>query len=115
MSEWRSYYKWSDLAVNAGCKEDFFRIQYKHLCGFSHSSRLSINQIQQTKSVNKQNEMTKSSKAILILILAKYIYDYIELMPLLHSVKEDLKLNPLILQWKSIAETITNDKQPENN
>ena len=111
--EWRLYDKWSTLASKAGFDEIFFREKYKYLCSYSHSSRLSIIQIQQTKTLLGQTQIALAFKGILILVLAKFIYDYIELLPQLKSVKYDDPRYSLVLQWKEAAEIIGKQILPE--
>ena len=48
-----------------------------------------------------------SSNSILILILAKFIYDYIEIIPALHYIKNENENYSLILEWKMIAGILT--------
>jgi len=104
--QWRLNYSWNDLAVKAGFSKDYFRQQYKFLCGYAHSSRLSVIQIQQNVTFEQQREMAIASIGTLMVVLAKYMHDYIEIMPQLNSVKQDMKKYPIIHFWKTIGETI---------
>jgi hypothetical protein len=104
--QWRLDKSWLDLAIEAGFGESFFKQQYKFLCGYAHSSRLSIIQIQQNKTVGEQGEMAKASMGVLMVILSKFIHDYVELMPPLHGKKEYVSKNVLIATWKLVGETI---------
>jgi hypothetical protein len=101
---WRLSNSWSDLAVSAGFNQKFFDDQYGFLCSHAHSSRLSIIQIQQTKDLESQNEMTKASIGILMVVVAKYLYDYINLIPELHHFKDDKEKYHIIAVWKAIGE-----------
>ncbi len=104
--QWKLDKYWGDLAVGACFKKEFFRQQYKFLCGYAHSSRLSIIQIQQNKTIEGQREMAKASMGVLMVVLAKYIYDYIHLLPQLEEVKNNIEKYPIIKVWKAIGEEI---------
>lgn len=104
--QWRMDKSWLDLAIKAGFRKEFFKSQYKFLCGHSHSSRLSIMQVQQNKRIDEQNEMTKASMGILMVVLAKFMYDYINLLPQLKEVKNDMDKYKSILVWKAVGEKI---------
>lgn len=101
---WRLSNSWSDLAVSAGFNKKFFDDQYSFLCSHSHSSRLSIIQIQQTKDLINQNKMTNASIGILMVIIAKYLYDYIHLIPELNHFKNEKEKYHIIAVWKAIGE-----------
>jgi hypothetical protein len=103
---WRIDKSWSDLAIAAGFRKEFFSQQYKFLCAHSHSSRLSVIQIQQNKSIDEQREMVKATMGVLMVILAKYMDDYVGLMPQLRDVKDDLGKYAIIRIWKTIGDTI---------
>ena len=113
--EWRLNYKWHDLATKAGFNEIYFRQQYKFLCGYAHASRLSVIQIQQNKTFEKQKEMTWASIGTLIIILAKHMYDYIEIMPQLRAIKNDLTKYPIILVWKNFGDQMISGNIEEEN
>ncbi len=101
---WRLSKSWSDLAVQAGFTREFFDLHYSFLCSHSHSSRLSVIQIQQCKDTDSQLQMGKASAGLLIGILAKFLFDYINLIPQLHSYKLDSAKMNLIIFWKAIFE-----------
>lgn len=104
--EWRLNYKWHDLATKAGFNIDFFRQQYKFLCSYAHASRLSVIQIQQNKTFENQKEMATSSISTIMVVLAKHIHDYIEIMPQLKDAKKDVPNYPIIQFWKTIGEEL---------
>lgn len=105
--EWRLNYKWHDLATKAGFNKDYFIHQYKFLCSYAHASRLSVIQIQQSKTFEQQKEMATSAIGILMVVLAKHMHDYIEIMPLLQSKKQDMPTYPIIDFWKTIGEKLS--------
>jgi hypothetical protein len=112
--EWKIFDSWTKLAVNAGFQETFFKQQYRILCSYSHSGRFSIMQIYQCKTSELQNHMVKASRSVLILILAKFIYDYIELWPILHETRNEKDYN-IITFWKNIAETIARPSEENHS
>lgn len=103
---WRLDNAWINLATQAGFSETFFRQQYKFLCGYAHSSRLSIIQIQQTKNIEQQKEMAKASISVLMIVIAKFMYDYIQIIPELKAVEEEFEAFPLISMWKMVGENL---------
>ncbi|MBK7567981.1 MAG: hypothetical protein IPI31_09160 [Bacteroidetes bacterium] len=104
--EWRLTLGWVDLATRAGINEIYFRNQYKFLCNYAHASRLSVIQIQQNKTFIQQKEMALFTVNTLIVVLAKHMYDYIEIMPALNVLKVKMKQYPIILFWKKIGENL---------
>ena len=105
--QWRLNYSWSKIAKDAGIGGTVFDQQYKFLCGYAHSSRLSTMQIQQTKGIENQLMMARSSLAILMFVLAKHMFDYINIIP---ELKSSVDLNSfqykLIFLWKEIGENM---------
>lgn len=101
--EWRIDKGWAVLAVNAGFQEAFFKQQYKFLCGYAHSSRLSIIQIQQSGGLQQQTEMAKASVGVAMVVLAKFMFDYIHLIPALREAKHELPTFPMISIWKAVG------------
>lgn len=104
--QWKLEKNWADLATNSGFSTSFFQPQYKFLCAYSHSSRLSVMQVQQNKNIEQQLEMASSLTTILMVVLAKFMFDYIELLPQLHEVKNEADIYQIILGWKDIAERL---------
>jgi Family of unknown function (DUF5677) len=108
--EWRIFDGWTKLATSAGFPESFFRQQYRLLCSYSHSGRHSVMQIHDAKTPELQNNMIQASRAILILMLAKFIDDYVDQFPALQLVKKEPSYQ-LVKFWKHIAETINQDQK----
>jgi len=104
---WRLSKGWSDLAVNAGFNKSFFDTNYKFLCGYAHSGRLSVLQILQTKDVKDQESMSLGCVGTIMVVIAKHVYDYIELLP---ELKKMVNINSpefqLIYLWKQIGENL---------
>ncbi|MBF9223384.1 DUF5677 domain-containing protein [Hymenobacter ruricola] len=103
---WRVDKSWRQLAVNAGFDEGFFKQQYSFLCGYAHSSRLSVIQIQQSRNLVQQQEMADASVGVAMVVLAKFMYDYIQLIPTLKAVQNNLSAFGMISIWKTIGEQL---------
>ncbi|OGS71542.1 MAG: hypothetical protein A3F91_08360 [Flavobacteria bacterium RIFCSPLOWO2_12_FULL_35_11] len=103
--QWRLNNSWVQLAVMAGFSERFFKQQYKFLCAYAHSSRLSIIQIQQIKELEAQKEMALASISVLMVIIAKFMFDYIHLIPELNEIKNEPEY-AIIAAWKMIGENL---------
>jgi hypothetical protein len=101
---------WVDLAKKAGFDEGYFRKQYLFLSAYVHSNNLSVFQIQQIKDLDVKRQMAESFFIVPMLVLGKYAYDYVELMPGL-KVKIDFNSQKykVLLQYKNIAENLRND------
>lgn len=104
--EWR-YLGWPQIAQASGLDEKYFRQIYSWLCAYAHSNRWSIIQIQQSQKLNDQRKMAESFILILMIILGKYGYDYVNIMPHLKNKvdinSEDFKI---LLEYKIIAESL---------
>ncbi|MEO6884282.1 MAG: DUF5677 domain-containing protein [Bacteroidia bacterium] len=114
--QWRLRNSWTDLAVDAGFKETFFNQQYKFLCAYAHSSRLSIIQIQQTKNIDTQTKVIQATMSLIKIVLAKYIYDYVHLMPALkQSVDFNSAEHVRLLIWKNVGDKMTGNPDEDAN
>jgi len=105
---------WFELAKSAGFNEGYFRKQYMFLSSYSHSNRLSVIQIQQTKKFSEQTEMANAFIGILMVLLAKHSYDYVHIIPPLKN-KVDLTSEKyqIIRIYKNIGERLSNELNTE--
>lgn len=103
---WRIDSSWGKLAVNAGFDVGFFKQQYGFLCGYAHSSRLSVIQIQQSRDLAQQQEMADASVGVAMVVLAKFMFDYIQLIPALKAIQNELSAFAMISAWKTIGENL---------
>jgi hypothetical protein len=105
---------WFELAKRAGFNEGYFRKQYMFLSSYSHSNRLSVIQIQQVKTLAEQTEMANAFVGIAMVLLAKYSYDYVQIIPPLKN-KVDLASDKyrIIRIYKNIGELLSNDLKTE--
>lgn len=104
--EWRLNYAWHNLAVEAGFNYDFFKTVYKYLCSYAHTGRLSIIQIQQNKSIAEQQFMSDLAVDTMLIVLAKYMHDYIRVVPALNDWQNDSEKYPIIAFWKTMGDQI---------
>ncbi|UUZ62070.1 hypothetical protein LP417_17325 [Polaromonas sp. P1-6] len=96
--DWRVGNGWSDLGVQAGFHEKYFKNIYGYLCGYSHSSYLSALQVGQAQSIEKQQMLTKSILGIGVVIMAHFAFSYTDAF---NSAGEVLSANA---EAKRIAE-----------
>lgn len=50
--------------------------------------------------------MAKASISVLMVVLAKFMYDYIQLIPELKAIERDLEAFPMISIWKMVGENL---------
>ena len=74
--EWRIGNGWSDLSVQAGFHEKYFKNIYGYLCGYSHSSYLSALQVGQAQTLEDQQMLTESILGIAVVIMAHFAFSY---------------------------------------
>jgi hypothetical protein len=104
---WRMDKTWLDLATDANFTRRFFNQQYKFLCGHSHSSRLSIIQIQQSQSFESQKLLAAASIGVLMVVNAKFTFEYFEIIPGLKELVDiDSEEFNLIKVWKEMGENL---------
>jgi hypothetical protein len=74
--DWRIGSGWSDLSVQAGFHEKYFKDIYGYLCGYSHSSYLSALQVGQAQTIEDQRMLTQSILGIGVVIMAHFAFSY---------------------------------------
>ncbi len=67
--EWRIGNDWADLGAQAGFHTKYFDNIYGYLCGYSHSSYISVLQVGQAKSIEDQQMLTKSILGIGVVLI----------------------------------------------
>lgn len=104
--KWQSK-QWNQMATSAGFSLSFFRQNYMFLSSYAHSNRLSVIQIQQIKKKEEQQKIACAFIGIILPVIAKYAYDYLQVMPDLNT-KIDLSLPEfsVIRTYKYIGENI---------
>jgi hypothetical protein len=104
--DWRMRIPWNQLAINAGFSKDFFAEQYRFLSGYAHAGRLSVMQIQQADTLQKQIDLSRSFVAILMLVIPKFVTDYIKLIPHFENINLRKEHLSLIENWKKVADSL---------
>lgn len=105
--KWKINFNWNQLAVNAGFEENYFKDFYSYLCSYAHTGRLSSLQTMQTTEYKQQKDNAENFLIHSLIILAKYIYDYVNLIPQLKPTFENNILGKnTVLKWKEIGEQL---------
>jgi hypothetical protein len=74
--EWKVGISWTDLGIEAGFHDKYFKNIYSYLCGYSHSSYISALQVGQADSVDTQKSLTQAILGIGVVIMAHYAFTY---------------------------------------
>lgn len=112
---WRIGKSWTDLSAHAAIPKETFKHIYSYLCSYSHSGRLSIIQIEQTKGLENEKQFGKVFQSINLIILARLIVDYVYLLPDCKATFESNKdVMDKVYIWNKIGDrleiTHTNNK-----
>ena len=104
---WKINFNWGILAENAGFEKNYFKDFYSYLCSYAHTGRLSSLQIMQATDHKQQNDSGNMFLNFSLIILSKYIFDYVKLIP---QLKPAFERNPkgknTVLKWKVIGEQL---------
>lgn len=101
------YKQWHEMATSAGFSENFFRQLYMYMSSYAHANRLSVIQIQQMKTIEEQKDVAAGFVGIILTVISKYIYDYVQIMPgLSEKVNLDSPEYGLVKMYKAIGESI---------
>ena len=93
--------------MNAGFEENYFKDFYSYLCSYAHTGRLSSLQTMQITEYKQQKDNAENFLIHSLIILSKYIYDYVNLIPQLKSAFEShIKGKHTVLKWKEIGEQL---------
>jgi hypothetical protein len=100
---------WPDLAKKAGFDDDYFRKQYMFLSAYAHSNSLSVYQTQQVTNIDAKRQMADAFISVPMVVLGKYAYDYVQIMPTLKG-KIDFSLGKyrILYRYKEIGERLNN-------
>ncbi|GAT63648.1 DUF5677 domain-containing protein [Paludibacter jiangxiensis] len=78
---WRVFKSWRDLAIESGLPKQYFDVIYSYMSSYSHSGRLCVMQIEQSRDIISQKAMADLYIQFCLEILARLIHDYILYMP----------------------------------
>ncbi len=105
--KWKINFNWNQLAVNSGFEENYFKDFYSYLCSYAHTGRLSSLQTMQATEYKQQKDNAENFLIHSLIILAKYIYDYVNLITELKlAFESNLKGKNTVLKWKEIGEQL---------
>lgn len=74
--KWKIGRDWTDLGIDAGFHEKYFKNIYNYLCSYSHSSYISALQIGQADSPETQRSLTQAILGIGVVVMAHYAFTY---------------------------------------
>lgn len=77
--KWK-YKEWSTIGLSAGLDEIHANIIYSYLCGYAHSSNLSIIQIQQ--AITKEEQDALPIISILLVVISNMVKAWLSLFPM---------------------------------
>jgi hypothetical protein len=114
---WRLWHSWSDIAVKAGYSKEYFESIYSYLCGYAHTGRLSVLQIQQAISRDVQKQLAKVCLDYGLIIISNFLFGYATLFP---KVKEAFESDQtefnIAKMWREIGQQISyNGSDNQNN
>jgi hypothetical protein len=105
--KWKINFNWYQLAVNAGFEENYFKDFYSYLCSYAHTGRLSSLQTMQATEYKEHKNRAENFLIYSLIILSKYIYDYVNLIPQLKPTFENnIEGKNTVLKWKAIGEKL---------
>lgn len=99
--------EWAALAKKAGFSDEFFRKQYMFLSSYAHSNNLSVFQTQQINDLDGKRAMAESFIIAPMVVLGKYAFDYVQIMPgLKETVNFDSPQFKILNTYKFIGENL---------
>lgn len=105
--QWRLGYSWSALAEKAGFDREYFASIYSRLCGYAHTSRLSVLQIQQANAKDIQRNMAEVSLGYCLITMGNFLFGYASLFPIANEAfKADVQAYNTALIWREIGQNI---------
>ena len=96
---WKMRNSWGSLASIAGFNDTYFKNIYSYMCGYAHSSYISILQISQARSIEDQKGLSNIMLSVGVVIMSHFLFTYASLF---NNAKVALDNNPEI---KKLAET----------
>ncbi|MDO3615282.1 DUF5677 domain-containing protein [Ralstonia pseudosolanacearum] len=106
--DWHAGQSWGDIGVAAGFHPVYIRNVYSFLCGYAHSSWLSIVQIRDAQALSVQEAMAAKFVSAALVFMSFFAESYVALFPQATAV---LTSNPeaanLAKQWYLTADRIS--------
>ncbi|MCO5396583.1 DUF5677 domain-containing protein [Ralstonia soli] len=105
--EWHAGMSWANIGVAAGFHPVYIRNVYSFLCGYAHSSWLSILQIRDAQALSAQEAMAAKFVSATLVFMSFFVQNYVALFPQANAV---LTSNPeggnLAKQWHLNADRL---------
>ncbi|MFP4896906.1 hypothetical protein [Paraburkholderia sp. EG304] len=79
--EWRAGRGWAAIGVEAGFHPVLIRQLYSYLCGYPHTSWLSILQIRDAREISQQASMTVMAVSTVCMLMSFFALHYVALFP----------------------------------
>lgn len=106
--EWRLGQSWTSIAVAAGYSEKYFKSIYSLLCGYAHTGRLSVLQIQQAKTKVIQKELADVCIGYSCIIMSNFLFGYSSLFPIAdRTFRSNLPAFNVAQMWRNIGQEIS--------
>jgi len=106
--EWRAGQSWIDTGIAAGFHPVYIRQIYSFLCGYAHSSWLSILQIRDAQALCDQEAMAARFVSVALVFMSFFATSYVALFPQAEAVlASNTEAANLAQRWH-----LTADRQP---
>lgn len=79
--DWRAGQGWVAIGVEAGFHPLYVRELYSYLCGYSHTSWLSVLQIRDARELSQQAAMTAMAVSTVCVLMSFFALHYVALFP----------------------------------
>lgn len=111
--EWRAGRGWPAIGVEAGFHPVHIRELYSFLCGYSHTSWLSILQIRDARELSRQAAMTAMSVSNACVLMSFFALHYVALFPDAERVLAAYpEASVLVQKWNLRAERLAGHYEP---
>jgi len=102
--KWRGLKSWREIAEDADLNKIIASDMYGHLCGYAHSSSISVLQIKQAYEKHEENLLIEPSIIVINIMAANMIHEYCELFTQSKNVlNEDQESVNLVDSWIQIG------------
>jgi hypothetical protein len=95
VGEW----SWHDIAIDAGLSEMLARHMYHHLCGYAHSSSVSVLQTAQATLRRDGKSLVKSSIDTMKILVANMVREYCGVFPWVQDVLRVSGATNFVKNW----------------
>lgn len=97
---------WRDLATKAGFNEDSANGLYHFLCGYAHSSWISVLQVRQAKTVKDQRRLMAGALSYLAAVIAHMVRAVCQIFAKAQEyLAKDVRAQELVDKWACVAST----------